>query len=199
MAFLSDVITKNYDHFPRLVKMVKRPQAIMQNITKTILSFWVLWSVIPLHSPYTLAEPVRASTHSVFVGEFQTEYLEEDLNIEQGAVRSAWASTLKAQDTASEEILRENVGVWAENAYKTILRGNKTILYRIMMCESGGNPKAQNPNSSAKGLFQFIDSTWKENCKGNIFNPNDNYACAERMVLQEDKISHWSASKSCWE
>ena len=96
----------------------------------TILSFWVLWSVIPLHSPYTLAEPVRASTHSVFVGEFQTEYLEEDLNIEQGAVRSAWVD---AQDTASEEILGEDVGVGAENAYKTILRGNKTILYRIMM------------------------------------------------------------------
>ena len=27
--------------------------------------------------------------------------------------------------------------------------------------ESGGNPKAQNPYSSASGLFQFIDATWR--------------------------------------
>ena len=31
---------------------------------------------------------------------------------------------------------------------------------RIMMCESGGNPLADNPSSSASGLFQFLDSTW---------------------------------------
>lgn len=31
---------------------------------------------------------------------------------------------------------------------------------RIMMCESGGNPTAQNPHSTASGLFQFLRSTW---------------------------------------
>ncbi len=33
-------------------------------------------------------------------------------------------------------------------------------LPRTAMIESSGNPRAQNPNSSAGGLFQFIDSTW---------------------------------------
>jgi hypothetical protein len=32
---------------------------------------------------------------------------------------------------------------------------------RVMMCESGGNPHAENPGSSASGLFQFLDSTWE--------------------------------------
>lgn len=30
----------------------------------------------------------------------------------------------------------------------------------VLRRESGGNPTAQNPHSSASGLWQFIDSTW---------------------------------------
>lgn len=32
---------------------------------------------------------------------------------------------------------------------------------RVLMCESQGNPNAHNPTSSASGLFQFLDSTWR--------------------------------------
>lgn len=32
---------------------------------------------------------------------------------------------------------------------------------RVMMCESGGNPRAQNPVSTASGIFQFIDGSWR--------------------------------------
>lgn len=35
------------------------------------------------------------------------------------------------------------------------------LLNLIMGRESGGNPTAKNPNSSASGLFQFILSTWQ--------------------------------------
>jgi hypothetical protein len=35
----------------------------------------------------------------------------------------------------------------------------------IINAESGGNPNAQNPNSSASGLGQFIDSTWLSTVK----------------------------------
>lgn len=34
------------------------------------------------------------------------------------------------------------------------------LLDNIIAAESGGNPNARNPNSSATGLGQFIDSTW---------------------------------------
>lgn len=35
-----------------------------------------------------------------------------------------------------------------------------SLVDSIIGAESGGNPNAQNPNSSAGGLGQFIDSTW---------------------------------------
>lgn len=38
-------------------------------------------------------------------------------------------------------------------------------LNRIAMAESGGRADAQNPNSSAGGLYQFIDSTWLQHAK----------------------------------
>lgn len=31
----------------------------------------------------------------------------------------------------------------------------------VMQCESRGNAQAQNPTSTASGLFQFLGSTWK--------------------------------------
>jgi hypothetical protein len=38
--------------------------------------------------------------------------------------------------------------------------GGYAIPERIVMCESGGDYRAQNPNSSASGAYQIIDSTW---------------------------------------
>ncbi|MDI7862530.1 hypothetical protein MRS76_11215 [Rhizobiaceae bacterium n13] len=39
-------------------------------------------------------------------------------------------------------------------------RGGGDVVDRIINVESGGNPNAKNPNSSAAGPGQFIDSTW---------------------------------------
>jgi Transglycosylase-like domain len=38
---------------------------------------------------------------------------------------------------------------------------DEAFLRCVVKRESGGNPRAQNPTSSASGLFQFIDSTWR--------------------------------------
>lgn len=39
---------------------------------------------------------------------------------------------------------------------------NPSFVERVVMVESGGNPNARNPNSSASGLFQFTNGTWKD-------------------------------------
>jgi hypothetical protein len=40
------------------------------------------------------------------------------------------------------------------------------LIDSIIGVESGGNPSARNPNSSASGLGQFIDSTWLDTIRG---------------------------------
>lgn len=36
-----------------------------------------------------------------------------------------------------------------------------TTACRVILCESGGDPTAANPRSSASGVWQFLDSTWR--------------------------------------
>ena len=56
----------------------------------------------------------------------------------------------------------------------------------------GFDHKAANPISTAKGVFQFIDDTWKRNCRGEVFDPEANIECGMRL-LSEKQVGHWSA------
>jgi soluble lytic murein transglycosylase-like protein len=49
---------------------------------------------------------------------------------------------------------------------------------RVMACESGGNPTAQNTRSSAGGLFQFLDGSWKRWGNGPKYDPEANIQAA---------------------
>jgi len=55
-------------------------------------------------------------------------------------------------------------------------------LQRTAQIESGGNPNAQNPNSSAGGMFQFIDSTAKQYGLTNKFDPMASADAAARLA-----------------
>lgn len=72
------------------------------------------------------------------------------------------------------------------------------VLTIVAMCESGHNPFARNPHSSAKGLLQIIDGTWAAfGCAGNVFDAADNMRCGIRIAT-ESGLHHWDASRSCW-
>jgi len=52
---------------------------------------------------------------------------------------------------------------------------NPIVALRIADCESSLNPRAQNPKSTAKGLYQWTDTTWKWiGAKGQQFDVNEN-------------------------
>jgi hypothetical protein len=65
--------------------------------------------------------------------------------------------------------------------YADIYGVEKETALRIAKCESGFNPKAENENGSATGVYQFIRKTWKNNCDGDVYNADANIICFMRL------------------
>lgn len=74
----------------------------------------------------------------------------------------------------------------------------------IIRCESNGDPRAANPVSTARGLFQHLASAWPERAAmagrpgADIFDPEANIAVAAWLVYEGGGWSHWNASGHCW-
>lgn len=74
---------------------------------------------------------------------------------------------------------------------------------RVIGCESGGDPNAQNPFSGAAGLFQHIPRYWETRsgaiglAGASIFDPVANVSAAAWLVYT-DGWGPWAASAQCW-
>lgn len=80
------------------------------------------------------------------------------------------------------------------------------LVDRIIACESGGNPLAKNKNSTAKGLGQFLDSTWRHYSilrwgeVKDVYDPVLNRELIE-WVIENYGTGDWEAdptSYACW-
>lgn len=69
----------------------------------------------------------------------------------------------------------------------------------IMMRESGGNPNAKNPTSTAFGAFQMLRATRKQymGADWQSHDLNKQYAGASRYV--RDRYGSWANAKSFWQ
>ena len=67
-------------------------------------------------------------------------------------------------------------------------------LYQIVAHESGWNPNAQNPTSTAYGLFQFLNSTWAGTGIGKTSNPALQIAAGLNYIRQAygDPVRAWA-------
>lgn len=81
--------------------------------------------------------------------------------------------------------------------------GDLTRLMALFSCESGGNPRAKNPASSASGLGQFLNGTWNRWAPraASFFDfDNPNRFMAYDSILttvylaKVDSFGHWR----CW-
>lgn len=73
----------------------------------------------------------------------------------------------------------------------------------VIECESGGNPDAQNPVSTASGLFQFITGTWRAYGGAEFASTAAGATAREQTIIAEHAyaargLRPWAASESCW-
>lgn len=71
----------------------------------------------------------------------------------------------------------------------------------VIQCESGGDPRAQNRTSTASGLYQFINSTWKlfggSTARARDASVAEQHAVAAR-AFAVNGLRDWEASRRCW-
>jgi len=96
---------------------------------------------------------------------------------------------LQVKEETAQDIISRYSSLWDKDT--------EEIALAIASVESEFNPNAQSKTSSAKGLFQFIDGTWKENCEGDPLNSDDNAKCAVNLI-GKGELWQWDASKDKW-
>ena len=68
--------------------------------------------------------------------------------------------------------------------YASVYGVNAETALRITDCESKTGLMLFNKESSAKGIYQFVDKTWKNYCEGNVLNTDDNISCFMKLYNQ---------------
>jgi hypothetical protein len=95
---------------------------------------------------------------------------------------------LTEQQTAA---IRDAAGAKYDSEYGAKLSGNLgSYVDKVTGVESGGNPSAKNPNSSATGLGQFIESTWLDMFRR--YFPDRAASMSESAILELRKESEIS-------
>lgn len=80
---------------------------------------------------------------------------------EKKTLKEAWAKTLASTKGEREARDALNNPSSAQGAADRLgISGAANLVDKIIGVESGGNANAKNPNSSASGVGQFLDSTW---------------------------------------
>jgi hypothetical protein len=94
-------------------------------------------------------------------------------------------------------LLSRPVGVSPVEYLRELAGKDFDLLYDIAMCESHFNESAKNAHSTASGIFQFLDSTWKSWGTGDVFNAYDNIEAGVKLFNAKGS-SPWLASSDCW-
>ena len=113
----------------------------------------------------------------------------------QRALNSVGASAGTSADTRAARASRASRSGGSAGGLTGIARA-------IARCESGLNPRAENPRSSASGLFQFIDSTWQS--VTGLAPPASAYSVSTQVDAFYELwnggagAGNWAPSRHCW-
>jgi len=68
-------------------------------------------------------------------------------------------------------------------------------LIKLAFCESSLKPNNKGDNNTSFGLFMFKETTWQENCEGNIWNIENQTNCAIKLIKKGEGKNRW---RNCW-
>lgn len=82
-------------------------------------------------------------------------------------------------------------------------RGPYRLIDRVVQCESNYRPEARSPISSAGGLFQFLEGTWRSSAPSFGMGGRSRFevwpaAWVGSGMIAQGGIGHWNASRHCW-
>ena len=109
-----------------------------------------------------------------------------------------YTKPLRTDLPVPEPVLYNNYRDWALSDYldqvAPIFNISTSTAWAIIYCESEGKWTAKNPRSSAYGIFQIIDSTWRTT-QFSEAERDDPYAQIDAglFLLARDGIGHWYA------
>lgn len=145
-------------------------------------------------------EPTTTTTTTTTEKPMQPPNKQADFPPEPGALMTAleeWEPVTNMTTTtslASHNRHWASVEVWRPEVTEAVTHfgGNSNDVdrfLRIMQCESGGDPLAKNPNSSASGLMQHLTRFWQERAElagvpgADVFDGNSNIWVSAWLAL----------------
>lgn len=116
-----------------------------------------------------------------------------------------WAPpVVEAFHSPTQKGMGSDVEQWRPLVAKYFQPADVDLALRVMGCESGGNPWAKNPRSSASGLYQHIMRYWPSRAAGagfpggSVWDPETNIAASAYLFYSAGSWRDWRASVECW-
>lgn len=153
-----------------------------------ILTFALMLPTLVKYENETKPEEVYLPTYTSFVGPIKPE-------IKVESVREEIPREIPRTETVLEYARRRNNEVFGEQHWKAH--------YRLVLNESGWRPNAQNPRSTAYGLYQFLNSTWSGYGCVKTPDPKQQIECGIKYIKGRygnptNALNFWLRQKPHW-
>lgn len=169
------------------------------------------WLPVPSMVSLDIPSGVTPFPHSEDIEELTAEFQVEEPG---GCFVPLASANCSASDFRSVPVMRpdellvpaavNSIEDWRPLVERYFVEDDVDRALQIIFCESGGDPAASNPTSSAQGLFQHLGSAWPKRAADagwsghDVLDPVANIAVAAWLVYDGGGWSHWAASGHCW-
>lgn len=151
-----------------------------------------------------LPSPPTSSTLPSFEPTLAAQAVPTPTTVPPSSTTSTSTTTTTTTTTTVPSVFRDAVEQWRPKVTMAVThfggdQDDVTRFLRIMQCESGGDPDAKNPNSSASGLMQHLTRYWPDRSEragrpgADVFDPDANIWVSAWLALAapEGGWQHW--------